>query len=125
MKRFFYTVKTVCLISAAAFFTSCDKGFEEINTDPNRISTISPGTLLNPTLFELASFNMQKADDVTFDLMQVALNFPSPTGGIHRYDLTENTGASTWSTYYRWLNNIKEMKKAAVTGVTAADLSIG
>ncbi len=115
MKRFFHIIPAICLLSATVLFSSCDKGFEEINTDPNRISTISPGTLLNPILFEVASFNMQKSDDVTFDLMQVALNFPSPTGGIHRYDLTENTGASTWNTYYRWLNNIREMKGAAVT----------
>ncbi|MGZ8537144.1 MAG: SusD/RagB family nutrient-binding outer membrane lipoprotein [Flavisolibacter sp.] len=102
-------------IFLTGFISSCEKGFEEINTDPNRISVISPGTLLNPILYELSSFNMQKADDVTFDLMQVALNFPSPTGGIHRYEITENTGNSTWTTYYRWLNNIKEMKRAADT----------
>lgn len=108
-------VYLLCLLPFMALFSACKKGFEEINTDPNRISTISPGTLLNPTLFELASFNMQKSDDITFDLMQVALNFPSPTGGIHRYDITEGTGNSTWSTYYRWLNNIKEMKRAADT----------
>jgi hypothetical protein len=94
---------------------SCEKGFEEINTDPNRISEISAGTLLNPTLYELAAFNMQKNDDVTFDLMQVSLPFPSPTGGIHRYEITENTGSSTWGTYYRWLNNIREIKVAADT----------
>jgi hypothetical protein len=111
MKRIYIACSLLLLIGAA--LSSCEKGFEKINTDPNRISVISPGTLLNPTIFELASFNMQKADDVTFDLMQVALNFPSPTGGIHRYEITENTGSSTWSTYYRWLNNIKEMKRAA------------
>lgn len=112
MKRFINT--TAVLLSALAFtVASCEKGFEEINTDPNRISSISPGTLLNPTIYELASFNMSKSDDITFELMQVSLPFPSPTGGIHRYDITENTGSSTWSTYYRWINNIKEMKRAA------------
>lgn len=103
------------VILFAGNFSACEKGFEKINTDPNRIASISPGTLLNPTLYELAGFNMQKADDITFDLMQVALNFPSPTGGIHRYEITENTGSSTWTTYYRWLNNIREMKRAADT----------
>jgi hypothetical protein len=107
----------VFLLSSIALLSlmSCEKGFEEINTDPNRITTICPGTLLNPTLYELASFNMHKSDDITFDLMQVALPFPSPTGGIHCYDITENTGSSIWSTYYRWLNNIKEIKRAADT----------
>ncbi|HYE53666.1 MAG TPA: SusD/RagB family nutrient-binding outer membrane lipoprotein, partial [Chitinophagaceae bacterium] len=106
----FYSLAVAAAITTAS---SCEKGFEEINTDPNRISVISPGTLLNPIIYEVASFNMQKSDDVTFDLMQVSLAFPSPTGGIHRYEITENTGNSTWNTYYRWLNNIREMKRAA------------
>ncbi len=46
--------------------------------------------------------------------MQVALPFPSANGGLHRYDLTENSGNSTWNTYYRWLVNIREMKQAAI-----------
>ncbi|HEX8314211.1 MAG TPA: SusD/RagB family nutrient-binding outer membrane lipoprotein [Flavisolibacter sp.] len=103
------------LLPLFGLLTSCEKGFEEINTDPNRITTVSPGTLLNPVIYELASFNMQKSDDVTFELMQVMLPFPSAANGIHRYYITEGTGSSTWSTYYRWLNNIKEMKKAADT----------
>jgi hypothetical protein len=108
-------IHLINLVLLAGLFTSCEKGFEDINTDPNRISVISPGTLLNPVLYELGAFNMQKSDDVTFDLMQVAVNFPSATGGIHRYEITEGTGNSTWTTYYRWLNNIREMKIAADT----------
>ncbi|MBC3538599.1 SusD/RagB family nutrient-binding outer membrane lipoprotein [Rufibacter sediminis] len=93
---------------------ACTDDFEEINTDPNRIEQISPGTLLNPILYEMSSFNANRADDFTFDLMQVALPFPSASGGIHRYDVSENSGSSTWNTYYRWLTNIKEMQAAAV-----------
>ena len=93
---------------------SCTKNFEEINTDPNRVNRISPGTLLNPILYEVGSFNMRKADDFTFNLMQDALPFPSTSGGIHRYDVSENSGNSTWTTYYRWLTNVKEMYTAAV-----------
>ncbi len=93
---------------------SCTKNFEEINTDPNRVNRISPGTLLNPILYEVASFNMRKADDFTFNLMQDALPFPSTSGGIHRYDVSENSGNSTWTTYYRWLTNVKEMYTASV-----------
>ncbi len=102
------------VIFTSSFTASCTKDFETVNTDPNRIEQISPGTLLNPVIYEVASFDMGRADAITFDLMQVMLNFPSPTGGIHRYDLTENTGSSTWNTYYRWLKNIKEMQEAAV-----------
>ena len=86
------------IIALSGFLTSCSKDFKEINTDPNRIEQISPGTLLNPIIFEVASFNMERADAITFDLMQVMLPFPSATGGIHRYELTEGTGSSTWNT---------------------------
>lgn len=101
-------------LSAMLVFSTCTKNFREINTDPNRIESISPGTLLNPTIYEVASFNMRQADGITFNLMQVMLPFPSASGGIHRYDITENTGTSTWNTYYRWMKNIKEMYDASV-----------
>ncbi len=93
---------------------ACTDDFEEINTDPNRIERISPGTLLNPIIYEMASFNTSRSDNFTFNIMQVALPFPSATGGVHRYDVSENAGNSTWNTYYRWLANIKEMRAAAV-----------
>lgn len=111
MKTYKKILTAIIFISTVA--TSCKKDFEEVNTDPNRIEQISPGTLLNPIIYEVASFNMDRADAIDFDLMQVMLPFPSPTGGIHRYDLTENTGSSTWNTYYRWMKNIKEMRDAA------------
>lgn len=115
-----YKKLIVGCLSISLFTISCTKNFEETNTDPNRIEQISPGTLLNPIIYEVASFNMDRADAITFNLMQVMLTFPSPTGGIHRYDITENTGSSTWNTYYRWMKNIKEMYDAAVR---AADVN--
>ncbi|WP_111672745.1 SusD/RagB family nutrient-binding outer membrane lipoprotein [Algoriphagus litoralis] len=103
---------TAILVSLLAF--SCTGDFEEINTDPNRIDQISPGTLLNPILYEVSSFNTDRADGFTFQIMQVALPFPSANGGLHRYDVSEGAGNSTWNTYYRWLVNIREMKQAAI-----------
>ncbi|SEF99622.1 SusD/RagB family nutrient-binding outer membrane lipoprotein [Algoriphagus boritolerans] len=110
MKLFRY-IKMALVFSIAY---SCTGDFEEINTDPNRIDKISPGTLLNPILYGISSFNTDRADGFTFQIMQVALPFPSANGGLHRYDLTENSGNSTWNTYYRWLVNIREMKQAAI-----------
>ncbi|HEY0898179.1 MAG TPA: SusD/RagB family nutrient-binding outer membrane lipoprotein, partial [Sphingobacteriaceae bacterium] len=104
---------SACLILLSCINFSCTKNFEEINTDPNRIDRISPGTLLNPIIYELAGFNTERSDAITFQLMQVNLPYPSAQGGIHRYDLTESAGNSTWNAYYRWLKNIKEMKAAA------------
>ncbi len=116
MKKNIMKNKSLFLIPVllTILLVSCTKNFEEINTDPNRVNRISPGTLLNPILYEVGSFNMRKADDFTFNLMQDALPFPSTSGGIHRYDVSENSGNSTWTTYYRWLTNVKEMYTAAV-----------
>ena len=101
----------ILLLSCISF--SCTKDFEELNTDPNRIESISPGTLLNPIIYNMAAFNANRADDFTFHLMQVSLPYPSASGGIHRYDVSESAGNSTWNTYYRWITNIREMKAAA------------
>ncbi|HET8734962.1 MAG TPA: SusD/RagB family nutrient-binding outer membrane lipoprotein, partial [Pricia sp.] len=86
--------------------TACTSEFEEVNENPNLISEISPGTLINPIIYGLASHNADRSNDITFDLMQVSLPFPSVSGGLHRYDVGQGIGNSSWYWYYRWLNNI-------------------
>lgn len=93
--------------------SGCTNEFEDINEDPNRIAEISPATLLNPILYGLASHGANRSDAITFHLMQVALPFPSVSGGLHRYDVSLGIGNSSWDNYYKWLQNIKEMKAAA------------
>ncbi|GIZ07560.1 hypothetical protein FUMI01_02870 [Flavobacterium sp. UMI-01] len=93
---------------------SCTGNFEEINEDPNRIAEISPGTLINPIIYGIATHNATSSANITFDLMQVSVPFPSVSGGLHRYDVTQNIGNSSWNNYYKWLNNIKEMRLAAI-----------
>ncbi|MEL4308893.1 SusD/RagB family nutrient-binding outer membrane lipoprotein [Joostella sp. CR20] len=93
--------------------TSCTGDFEELNDDPNRISEISPGTLLNPIIYGIASHNAGRSDAITFNLMQVSLPFPSISGGLHRYDVSLGIGNSSWDNYFKWAQNIKEMHKAA------------
>lgn len=108
-KSIIYTFLLVIIFGSA-----CTEDFQEVNTDPNRIDQISPGTLLNPTIYGMFSFGTDRADAFTFQVMQVALPFPSPNGGLHRYDVSESAGNSTWSTYYRWLVNLKEMEDASI-----------
>ncbi|MEZ7514097.1 SusD/RagB family nutrient-binding outer membrane lipoprotein [Flavobacterium frigidarium] len=106
----------ILFLSLTLLFMSlaCTKDFEEINEDPNRIAQISPGTLLNPIIYGLATHNADRSASITFDLMQVSLPFPSVSGGLHRYDVSQSIGNSSWYWYYRWLNNIKEMRLASV-----------
>src|SRR5688572_5740625 len=103
-----------CIFIISSFTISCTKSFVDLNTDPNRITQISPGTLLNPIIYEMASANMRRADDITFNLMQVMMPFPSPSGGVHRYDLSDNIGAGTWNGSYRYFANLREMYAVSV-----------
>ncbi|MEH6658947.1 SusD/RagB family nutrient-binding outer membrane lipoprotein [Leeuwenhoekiella marinoflava] len=109
--------KIKTLITGLSFLmllTACTANFEEVNEDPNRIAAISPGTLINPIIYGLSSHNAGRAHAITFDLMQVTLPFPSVSGGLHRYDVSQNIGNSSWYNYYKWLNNIKEMELASI-----------
>ena len=107
-------MKYTCLSLLLLFLTACTGDFAEVNEDPNRIASISPGTLINPILYDLATHNAGRSHAITFDLMQVTVPFPSVSGGLHRYDVSQNIGNSSWYWYYRIANNVKEMRQAAV-----------
>ena len=94
---------------------SCTKDFETLNTDPDNIQEISPNTLLNPIIYEMVTFNAERSEGFTMDIMQVRLPWPSASLGTHRYYVSETAGNSTWNTYYRWLNNLNEMEKASIS----------
>lgn len=102
----------LCVLGTS--FTACDSGFEELNKDPNRIDEISQGSLLSPILYEMASYNYLRADDVTFDFMQVSLNHPSSGTDRAHYYMTETSGEGVWSIYYNWLTSVKEMYEASI-----------
>jgi hypothetical protein len=108
MKRF----KILALIATMAVGAAACSNFEDINTDPNRLTKVNPGSLLNPILYNMAVFNWNRADDFTFDLMQVSVPTNS-LGGVSRYYMSDASGNSTWNTYYKWLSNVNEMEKQA------------
>ena len=105
---------TAILLLLTGLIISCTGSYEELNENPNLITEISPGTLINPIIYGVASQNASQSVDVTFNLMKVSLPFPSITGGLHRYDVSNNIGNSAWNNYYKWLNNIREMRMASV-----------
>ncbi|WP_163399411.1 SusD/RagB family nutrient-binding outer membrane lipoprotein [Flavobacterium fluviatile] len=107
-------IAIVAVILTLLFINNaCTGDFEELNENPNLIAEISPGTLLNPILYGMTSHHAQRSTDVTFNLMQVSLPFPSVSGGLHRYDVSPNIGNSSWNTSYRWLAGVREMRTAA------------
>lgn len=112
-------MKRITLLAIAVFIllsAACKRNFEAINKNPNLIDQISPGTLLNEIIYNMASANVRSNYDITCQLMQVQLNYPQYYGGVHRYEILENTGLSYWNASYKWAKNVSEMLKAAEAG---------
>lgn len=101
------------IVIAVACLNSCDRSFEDINTDTSRIKAPSVGSFLVPIQYEMGSYGYNRADGFTFDIMQVSLPFTDEGNSVSRYYLTESTGNGFWNTSYKWLKQIKEMNEAA------------
>lgn len=101
--------KFLAVIILSASLSSCTEGFEEINTNPNEVSEINPSSMLNPVIYNIASSNARKNYDITSQLMQVHFPYPSITGDVHRYHITQGTGNAVWNDSYDALGNINEM----------------
>lgn len=104
--------KIALLVLITLAFSSCTN-FDELNTDPTRLNQSNPGTLLNPVLYEMASYNWSRYNDYTFPLMQGTVS-TSSISGVGWYNIQDAAGDGSWSTYYKWLTNIKEMEKQAI-----------
>ncbi len=103
---------------------ACDTGFEEINTNPNLIDQISPGTLLNEIVYNMAANNLTNHYNINCQLMQVQLSYPSYFGGVQRYEILPTTGTSQWTAAYKWAKNIREMRVAAEVNESGNYLAI-
>lgn len=107
------SLKISALAVLLTVFVSCDKGFEELNTNPNLINQISPGTLLNEIVYNMVSNNATNNYNITDQLMQIQLNYPQYYGGVQRYEILESTGNSMWNAGYKWAKNVREMMRVA------------
>ncbi|WP_343744669.1 SusD/RagB family nutrient-binding outer membrane lipoprotein [Chitinophaga sp.] len=103
-------------VLATALLGSCTKDFVETNKDPNRLETITPGTLLNPTIYNGASYGMSRSRSFTFELMQIAGGYPNESveDQTYLYDFREDIGNGIWATYYQCLANAREMELSAI-----------
>ena len=108
-----YTLSILSALAIVFSTTSCTEDFEETNINPNLISEITSGSVLNPVIYNMISNNTSKNYDITAQLMQVHIPFPSNSLGVHRYDITQGTGNSTWTTTYNNLINLEEMLKVS------------
>lgn len=107
--------KYILLAGLAFTVASCDRSFDEINVDDSKIYEPEVSSFLAPLQYNLTSVGYLRANDFTFDIMQVSLDFPNEGNTLSRYNITENTGAGYWNNSYKWIKQIYEMKKAAVS----------
>lgn len=106
--------KFCTVLLAATMLTSCDRTFEEINTDTSKINTPTAGSLLMPIQYNMAANAYTRANNFTFDIMQDMVDFPNEGNTLSRYYITESTGNSYWNTSYKWLKQNKDMYDFAV-----------
>lgn len=112
MKKLLLNIILISSLGLAAI--SCDRSLDEVNIDDSRITDPVASKLLIPIQYNMASVNYMRANDFTFDIMQVSLDFPNEGNSLSRYYLTENTGAGFWNNSYKWLKQVSDMKLAAI-----------
>ncbi|SEM47941.1 Starch-binding associating with outer membrane [Chryseobacterium taichungense] len=111
MKKLF--LNTLLIAGIGCIPVSCSRNLDEVNVDNSRISEPAASKLLVPIEYNMAAVNYMRANDFTFDLMQVSLDFPNEGNTLSRYNITENTGAGFWNNSYKWIKQVKDMKLAA------------
>lgn len=114
MKSIFKKHILPILLGAVLVNSSCSH-FEEMNTDPNNIDRVVPGSLITPLIYDMATYGANRSYDFTWQLMQVGFPYPATATGVHRYDITPTAGNGTWNKCYTWLRSIKEIESSAIT----------
>jgi hypothetical protein len=108
--------KMLLALTVAVSFTSCDKNFKEINTDPIGIPVSSPNQLLAPALVNVLTANMRQNRDFNNELMQVTV-VPDANGEgqVFRYDIRRSWADRTWNSAYIELTNLSDIGTIAKT----------
>jgi hypothetical protein len=92
---------------------SCTKSFKDINTDPNRPKTITPGVLLGQMQYRFVNTTIGSARNFGHDLMQVTAPRASTSGGVHRYVITGSSNSGMWTGLYTLLADVQELYNTA------------
>lgn len=118
MKNNFYRfICTILLLSVVQ--TSCKKGFEDVNTDPNNTPVALPQQLLAPALVNTVAANMLRARTWNNELMQVTVNETDGEGAVFRYDVRISNADYTYNNLYAQLTNFKDIYNIAGQTLTA------
>jgi len=92
---------------------SCNKNFQEINTDPNSSPRVQPENLLAPAITKVVTYNMSRSQRITNELMQVTVNMGDGDGRIFRYDIRTSEADYMWNNLYLQLRNFRDIYEFA------------
>lgn len=96
------------ILFLAGLMFSCNDGFEQLNTDPNRPKEITPGVMLGQLQYKIINSTVNASRNFTHELMQVdAPRASAGGGGLHRYLV--NPGTGVWTNFYTYLNDIQDI----------------
>ena len=112
MKKTLYKLAGVFMV-AMTTLTSCDKDFEEINTDPINIAETTPDKLLSPALVNSLTAGMQRNRNFNNELMQVTVNISDGDATVFRYEFRRTFADYLWNSWFVQLNNLKDMYNLA------------
>ncbi|HEU4470954.1 MAG TPA: SusD/RagB family nutrient-binding outer membrane lipoprotein [Flavisolibacter sp.] len=110
--------QTISKITLIAFLfslvlSSCTKGFEEMNTDPNNTPEALPQQLLAPALVNTLSYNMLRNRNFNNELMQVTVDMGDGDGKVFRYDYRSTFADYLYNGWYTELTNFKDIYTVA------------
>lgn len=108
MRKNLYKILTL-IVAAALVMPSCQKDFQQINTDPNGTSNAQPQQLLAPALVNTLTINMLRSRNFNNELMQVTVDPGDSEGKVFRYDIKRTWADYTWNGWYTQLMNFKDI----------------
>jgi hypothetical protein len=91
--------------------SSCTKGFQEMNTDPNSLPDALPQQLLAPALVNTMIYNQLRNRNFNNELMQVSVNMTDAEGQVFRYDYRSNFSDYLYNGLYSEIANFKDIYK--------------
>lgn len=109
MKNIKTKISYIVLLAFGVTLSSCDKNFEEINTDPIGKGTTTPNQLLAPALVNVLYANMSRNRSFTNELMQVTVSLSDAEAQVFRYDFRRTWSDYTWNVWYPELTNLRDI----------------
>ncbi|WP_256001875.1 MULTISPECIES: SusD/RagB family nutrient-binding outer membrane lipoprotein [Pedobacter] len=109
MKTNILKTTVMMLVAVSMLLSGCDKGFEELNTDPIGTASVEANQLLAPALVSVLHANMVRNRNFNNELMQVTVDISDAEGKVFRYDFRRNWSDYLWNAWYPQATNFKDI----------------